>query len=59
MQFPFTCKFLMKQKAALCISRSVLVSVVFEKKDEQGVEDCLSVCLFSNLWIPENFAGIS
>ena len=40
-------------------SRSVLVSVIFEKGDEQGGEDCLSSSRFSNLCIPGTFAGIS
>ena len=39
--------------------RSVLVSAIFRKDDEQGGEDCLSVCRFSNLLIPGTFAGIS
>ncbi len=40
-------------------SRSVLVSAIFEKGDEQGGEDCLSSSRFSNLWLPGTFAGIS
>ena len=40
-------------------SRSVLVSAISEKGDEQGGEDCLSSSRFSNLCIPGTFAGIS
>ncbi len=40
-------------------SRSVLVSAIFEKNDEQGGEDCLNSSRISNLWPPETFAGIS
>ena len=38
-------------------SRSVLVSAIFEKNDEQGGEDCLSTAGFQNFGFPEPSRG--